>query len=123
VIGVAPHPEGTVLRVRVQPGARREGFGGAHGDALEIAVTAPPEGGRANEAVLALLARRLGVPRRDLRLLSGASSREKRVLVARPPEAVEAALGTLLSPAADAAGSSPKPSAEGRRRRGAREGA
>lgn len=123
MIGVAPHREGTVLRLRVQPGARREGFGGAHGDSLKIAVTAPPEGGRANEAVLALLARRLGVPRRDVRLLSGENSRQKRVLVSRPPGAVEAALGPLLSRAADDAGSSPKPSAEGRRPRGAREGA
>ena len=123
MIGIAPHRDGTVLRLRVQPGARREGIGGAHGDALKIAVTAPPEGGRANEAVLALLARLLGVPRRDVRILSGASSREKRVLVALPPQAVEAALGPLLNPAGDDAGSSPKPSAGGRRRRGARGGA
>jgi uncharacterized protein len=123
VTGVAPHREGTVLGVRVRPGARREGVVGVHGDALKIAVTAPAEGGRANEALLALLARLFGVPRRDLRLLSGETSREKRVLVALPPRTVEAVLGPLLNRAGDDAGSSPTPSAEGRRRRGAREGA
>jgi uncharacterized protein YggU (UPF0235/DUF167 family) len=42
-----------------------------------VRVTAPPEGGRANEAVLRLLAKTLGVPRRDLELAAGSTSRDK----------------------------------------------
>lgn len=142
--GVEAHPEGTVLRLRVQPGARREGFSGTHGEALKLAVTAVPERGRANEAVLALVARVLGVPRRGVRLLSGETTRDKRVLVAAAAATVEAALRPLLrgraegdarpsppigspetplSPSDDGAGSSPKPSAGARRRGGARGGA
>jgi hypothetical protein len=46
-----------------------------------VRVTAPPEGGRANEAVLRLLAKTLGVPRRDLELAAGSTSRDKVVVL------------------------------------------
>ena len=67
-----------MLRVHVQPGAGRTAVVGRHGDALKLRVGAPPEGGRANEAVAALLATTLGVPSAAIRLTSGASSRTKR---------------------------------------------
>lgn len=47
------------------------------GGAMRVRVTAPPEDGRANEAILALLARALGQPRSSLELLRGATSRDK----------------------------------------------
>lgn len=71
--------DGVVLRVHVQPGAGREAVVGTHGDALKIRVGAPPVSGRANEAVLALLARELGASRESLEITSGASARIKRV--------------------------------------------
>jgi hypothetical protein len=71
---------GSILRVHLQPGARSEGAGGVHGDALKISVRAPAQGGRANQALLVLLARRLGVPLASLSLVSGWASRDKRVL-------------------------------------------
>jgi uncharacterized protein (TIGR00251 family) len=67
-----------VLRVQVQPGAGRSAVVGRHGDAVKLKVAAPPEGGRANEAVVALLATTLGVPKDAVRLTSGATSRSKR---------------------------------------------
>ena len=55
----------TTLRLRVVPGATRSGVVGRHGDAWKVRVSAPAEAGRANDAVLALLADVLGVVRRE----------------------------------------------------------
>jgi uncharacterized protein (TIGR00251 family) len=71
-------PVEIVLRVHVQPGAGRTAVVGRHGDSLKLKVGAPPEGGRANEAVAVLLATTLGVDRGAVTLVSGASSRAKR---------------------------------------------
>jgi uncharacterized protein (TIGR00251 family) len=65
----------------VSPGARRPGIGGRHGDAWKVRVAAPPEDGRANEAVLALLAKTLEVSRGRLALVSGHRSRDKVVVL------------------------------------------
>ncbi len=83
-----------VLALHVQPGARRTAVVGAHGDRLKIAVASPPADGRANAALLEFLAHRLAVSKSSVTLLSGASSREKRVAVATPaaPLTVLAAL-------------------------------
>lgn len=70
-----------VLRLHVQPGAGRTAVVGRHGDALKVRVAAPPEGGRANEACLALVAETLGVSRDAVELAGGPSSRSKRVRV------------------------------------------
>jgi uncharacterized protein (TIGR00251 family) len=74
-------PDGVVLSVRVQPGARRAGLTGRHGDALALRVTAPPVEGRANEAVLDAIAELLGVRRSEVSLRRGATSRAKQVHV------------------------------------------
>jgi uncharacterized protein YggU (UPF0235/DUF167 family) len=67
-----------MLAVRVQPGAPRDRLVGRMADGtLKLAVTAPPEGGRANEAVVRLLAAALGLEARRLRLKRGASGRSK----------------------------------------------
>ena len=70
-----------VLRVHVQPGTGRSAMVGKHGDALKVRVAAPPVEGRANVALLALLAHDLGVKEDQLTLLSGESSRSKRVKI------------------------------------------
>ena len=82
--------EGVVLALHVQPGARRTAVVGPHGERLKIAVASPPADGRANAALLEFLAERLALPRVALTLLSGASSREKRVAVATslPPSSI-----------------------------------
>jgi uncharacterized protein (TIGR00251 family) len=63
--------------VRVSPGARRVGVAGRVGELWKLRVSAPAEGGRANEAVVRLLAETVGVPRRDVALVSGHGAREK----------------------------------------------
>ena len=69
------------LTVYVQPGAKRSGIAGVHGDALRIRVAAPAVEGRANEALVALLAGRLGLPRSAIELKAGLASRRKQILV------------------------------------------
>jgi uncharacterized protein (TIGR00251 family) len=90
--------EGALLRVRVQPGAGASAVVGLHGDALKVRVAAPPVSGRANEAVIALLARALGVATSELTISAGLAGRDKRVLVTGLDEAeltrrLEVALG------------------------------
>ena len=65
------------LAVKVVPGSSRDRVAGWLGDALKVCVTAPPERGRANEAVAELLAEALCVPRSAVRLLEGATSARK----------------------------------------------
>lgn len=71
--------DGLILRLKVVPGASRDAVAGVLGGRLKVRVAAPPEAGKANAAVLALLARALG--RKDLRLIAGAASAEKTVLL------------------------------------------
>jgi uncharacterized protein (TIGR00251 family) len=70
-----------VIRVHVQPGAGRIAVVGRHGDAVKVKVAAPPEGGRANQAVAELLASSFGLPVAQVTLVSGATSRAKRYRV------------------------------------------
>ena len=75
-------PEGTRLRLKVQPRASRNEVGEPVGDQLKVRVTAPPVDHAANEAVLELLAQQLGVRRGTVQLVRGQTSRQKLVLVA-----------------------------------------
>jgi hypothetical protein len=81
VIAVQAHADGATLALRVQPKAKRNAVGGAHAGALKVAVTAPPEDGRANDAVLEALREALELPRGRIELLSGHTNRNKVVLV------------------------------------------
>ena len=72
------HAEGrATLAVHVQPGAKKSGVVGEHGDALKIRLAAPPVDGKANAALLAWAAAAFGVRRADVQLLSGAGARQK----------------------------------------------
>lgn len=72
-------PGGVSLQLHIQPGAKRSEIAGEHGDALKLRLAAPPVDGRANAALLEFLAETLALPRRNLRLVSGETSRRKRV--------------------------------------------
>ncbi len=91
--------EGATLRIRVfvQPRSSRPGIAGRHGDALKVRVAAPPEGGRANEEVVRLVARELGAPLRSVVVASGHSSRSKTVEVECPDAATASARAARLA--------------------------
>lgn len=72
---------GITVDVLVQPRASRPRIGPVHGDRVKVAVTSPPVDGAANKAVVELLAKQLGVPRRDVSVVSGHSSRRKSVRI------------------------------------------
>jgi hypothetical protein len=83
------------VRLRVSPGAARAAVVGRHGDGWKLRVAAAPERGKANEAVLALLAETLAVPRASVTLVSGGSSRDKIVeLAGIEPDEIERRLAT-----------------------------
>jgi uncharacterized protein (TIGR00251 family) len=63
--------------VRLQPRASKNEIAGAHGGALRIRVTAPPVDGLANDALIEFLSRELDVPRRNVCIVSGLTSRTK----------------------------------------------
>jgi uncharacterized protein (TIGR00251 family) len=71
----------TTLNVKVVPGSRQNRIVGAYGDGIKLQVTAPPEGGRANDAVIDLLSKTLGVKRGQITLTAGHSSPRKTIRI------------------------------------------
>jgi uncharacterized protein (TIGR00251 family) len=87
------------IAVHAHPGAGRTQVVGRHGDALKIRVAAPPERGRANEALAAVLADTFGVPVKQVQLVGGEASRSKRFrLDGVEPDAVAKRLDDLVGP-------------------------
>lgn len=84
------------LRLAVHPGASRTEPVGVHDGCLKLRVAAPPVDGRANDELVRWLARRLGVPRTQLRIVAGESSRRKSVAIEAPIEA--ASIVAALAP-------------------------
>lgn len=83
----SPEPGVWLLRVKVVPGSRRDALAGPLGDRLKVRVAAPPEQGRANDAVCRLIARSLQIPGVRVALDAGATSPEKTLrLVGLPVE-------------------------------------
>ncbi len=71
-----------ILNIKVVPGARHDRVVGAYGDAIKVQVSAPPEGGKANAAVVGVLAEALGVKVHQIELLAGHVQPRKVVRVA-----------------------------------------
>ena len=90
--------DGCTLSVKVHPGARRNAVTGVLDGSLKISLTTPPTDGRANAALIALLAEILDIPQSRIQLLRGAASRSKTVRIQQAaPELVFAALSAALS--------------------------
>jgi len=84
-----------IIAVRVQPRASKTEVVGWRGEELKVRVKGPPVEGAANAELIRFLARRLGVPRAAVTIVSGATSRSKRIHV----EGADAdALQSLLRP-------------------------
>jgi len=78
---IRPHPAGSLLAVKVVPGASREKVVGPLGERLKVTVCKPPEKGAANRALCAILADALGVRTADVEVLRGEGRPEKEILV------------------------------------------
>ncbi len=81
--------EDLVLDCQLQPRASRDEFAGLQGERLKIRLSAPPVDGKANAQLLEFLARAFGVPRRQVELEAGQTSRLKRVRIQRPTKLPE----------------------------------
>ncbi|WP_274532590.1 DUF167 family protein [Devosia sp. Root685] len=95
-----PTPEGLLMFLRVTPNAGRDAIDGAESrddgsTVLRIRVSAVPDKGKANAAVIALLAKPLGVPKSSISLVSGDTARMKTVLISAASADVEARLKAL----------------------------
>jgi uncharacterized protein (TIGR00251 family) len=99
MIALTTHAQGTILPVRAQPGARKNAIIGVHAGALRVAVAAPPEKGKANAAIQALLAATFGCKTSRVEILSGETARQKRFLIeVKAPEELRERLAALLPP-------------------------
>lgn len=87
-----------VLRVKVQPRSTSDDIVGVTGDALRVRLRAPPTNGKANQALLAMMAAAFSVPKRNVTIRHGHGSRIKTVDVAHPLTLPEALLGLIGTP-------------------------
>jgi len=83
MIPIHDTPAGATFEVKVHPRAKKNAITGEFGDALKLALTAPPVDGRANEACIEFFANLLKVPRSSVTIASGETSRRKVIRVAR----------------------------------------
>lgn len=99
---------GLRLAVRLQPGAGKSAVGGPMtradgGEALRAWVTAAPEGGKANAALIALLAKTWRLPKGAFEIVSGHTGRNKTLLIAGDPAALQAKLAAWMRERVDGA--------------------
>ncbi|WP_456431954.1 DUF167 domain-containing protein [Thermosulfuriphilus sp.] len=93
---VLPHPEGVIIKVHVQPRAKKTELAGRHGQAIKVRLAAPPVEGKANKALLSFMAQRLSLPLTALTIISGHKGRDKRILIQGVnPEEIKMALVRL----------------------------
>jgi uncharacterized protein (TIGR00251 family) len=81
VIDLEATDEGVVLPVQAQPKARKNALVGVHDGRLKVAITQAPEKGKANDAIIKLLAKSLNLKRSQIELLTGATSSKKKFLL------------------------------------------
>jgi uncharacterized protein (TIGR00251 family) len=99
MIAVTAHALGAVLPVWAKAGARFNAMDEVREGALVVSVTAPPEDGKANAAIVDVLAQNLNLPRSRFQVVSGAGSRQKRILVEGiRPEDLVARIEAVLTP-------------------------
>ena len=81
MIALKSHPEGTILPVRAHPGSRRNELRGEQDGMLKVCVTQSPEKGKANKALIELMAKSLKLRKSQIELLSGETSHQKQFLI------------------------------------------
>lgn len=93
----SPDQQGLRIAVRVTPRSSREAFGGSDAEHFAARLTAPPVEGAANAALVQLVARSFGVPRRAVTLVAGDTARVKRLLVEGDTTALEQMAASLYA--------------------------
>jgi len=78
---ISEKPDGCLLKCWIQPRSSRSAVIGIHGDALKIALTAPPVDGKANKELLKFMAKYFKLPQRGIQITVGESSRSKTILI------------------------------------------
>ena len=91
MIPITESAKGVTFSVKVHPRARKKAITGVIGDALKLALTAPPVEGRANQAVIEFFAELFEIPRSSVTIASGETSRNKQVRIAGLTRAAVAA--------------------------------
>lgn len=81
MLELAQNELGVIVPIRAHAGARRNAVLGVRAGALRVAVTPAPEKGKANQAIVALLSKAIGVPKSAIEIVSGETSPQKRLLV------------------------------------------
>jgi len=82
VIDIEQNKSGVNIPLRVQPKASANRIAGEHAGSLKVLVTVPPEGGKANEAAIKVIAKKLNVPKSSITIVAGRTSRQKRIHIA-----------------------------------------
>ena len=82
MVAIQNSPSGATFAVKVHPRAKKNAITGEVGDALKLALTAPPVDGKANEACIEFFAKLLNLPRSSVTIASGQTSRNKVIRVA-----------------------------------------
>jgi uncharacterized protein (TIGR00251 family) len=81
MVKLEPHPQGVILPVKAQPGAKRSGIRGEHDGQLKVSVTQIAEKGKANESLVEVLAKSLGLRKSQVTMIAGETSSQKRFLL------------------------------------------
>jgi uncharacterized protein len=99
VIATDPRDGGIVVHVLAHPGSKRDAIMGERAGLLRVAVTAPPEKGKANTAIQTVLAEAIACSRSQIILVSGETARRKKFLVEGiPPDELNRRLAVLVNP-------------------------
>ena len=99
MIATDPRDGGVVVHVLAHPGSKRDAILGERAGLLQVAVTAPPEKGKANTAIQTVLAEAMACSRSQITLVSGETARHKKFLVEGiPPDELNRRLAILVNP-------------------------
>ncbi|WP_417733084.1 DUF167 domain-containing protein [Rosistilla oblonga] len=98
MIETTPRENQLIFAIHVSAGSRRNEVGGQHDGALRVAVTQAPEKGKANAAIIKLLAKTLGISKSQLEIISGDTHRRKTIAAAQiDPQQIDQQLQTLAT--------------------------
>ncbi len=81
MIAIKKENDGFSFSAKVRPGARKNEISGIHDECLKIKVTAAPEKGKANKAIIALLAKEMNIPKSRISILNGETSSLKKIFI------------------------------------------